>query len=52
MNSPVVKLLQAAEFVGGEKQLAVSPRIAQSLLGKLIVATGTSSLSGDSVISQ
>ena len=53
MNSTAVKLLRAAaEFVGGEKQSAVPPRIAQSLLGKLLVATRTSGLGGDSVISQ
>jgi hypothetical protein len=37
MNSTTVKLLQAAaEFVGGDKQLAVRLGIAQSLPGKLM----------------
>jgi hypothetical protein len=37
MNLTAVKLLQAAaEFVGGEKQLAVRLDIAPSLLGKLM----------------
>jgi DNA-binding transcriptional regulator YdaS (Cro superfamily) len=36
MNSTAVKLLQASEFVGGDKQLAVRLGIAQSLLGKLM----------------
>ena len=36
-NSTAFKVLQtAAEFVGGEKQLAVRLGIAQSLLGKLM----------------
>jgi len=37
MNSTTIKLLQAAaEFVGGEKQLAVRLGLAPSLLGKLM----------------
>jgi DNA-binding transcriptional regulator YdaS (Cro superfamily) len=37
MNSAVAKLLQAAaEFVGGDKELAVRLGITQSLLGKLM----------------
>ena len=38
MNPTAVKLLQAAAFLGGEKQLAVPPGAGQPLLGKLVAA--------------
>ena len=41
MSPTAVKLLQAAAFLGGEKQLAVPPGAGQPLLGKLVAASIT-----------
>jgi hypothetical protein len=38
MNPTAVKLLQAADFLGGEKQLAVPPGTGQPLLDKRMAA--------------